>query len=101
MTIKNIEKTIYEILDEPFWPKDLEAMNAYERTHDDCDGDRSQLLTVMFSGDSDAWIKTNCPHYMSLRFRTPLGGGMSPRVRNALLILAMAIKKDNEDHPQE
>ena len=96
--IKDIEKTIHAILNEPFWPKDL-TEDGYSRVQDDCDGDKSQILVVSFSQDSDVWVRTI--HFGALRFRGPFGGGMSPRVRNALLILAMAIKKDNEDWPQE
>lgn len=49
--MKNLEKTIHKLLDEPFWPEEIKPMVAYGRTHDDCDGDLNQQLTVMFSGD--------------------------------------------------
>lgn len=35
-----------------------------------------------------------------LMFRSYDGGGKSQRVRNALMILALAIKLDNEEYPQ-
>jgi len=97
--MNEVEKTIHKILEEPFWPENLSTKESYVRVQDDCDGDQSQILMVSFSQDSDAWIQTL--HNTPLRFRGPFGGGMSPRVRNALLILAMAIKKDNEEHPQK
>lgn len=37
----------------------------------------------------------------TLRFRTFGGGGLSPRTRNALMILAEAIRRDKEERPQE
>ena len=52
--------------------------------------------------DSDILITTDKHHGPAMRFRMPIvGGGQSPRVRNALMILALAIKLDNEEHPQE
>lgn len=98
MTIKNVEKAIYEILDTDFWPKDLSTDESYVRVHDDCDGNYTQTICVGFSHDGDAWV--TIPSNRILRFRGPFGGGMSSRVRNALLILAVAIKKDNEMSPQ-
>ena len=52
-------------------------------------------VSVVFSPDGDAWVTTD-PR--GCRFRTYAGGGTSLRVRNALLMLAMAIKLDNEKH---
>lgn len=95
--MKKIETTIKEILEESFWPEDIIPGICYARTQDDCDGDLSQQLSIIFSHDGDAWVNTHVP---LLRFRMPLiGGGLSPRVRNGLLILAMAIKMDNETNP--
>jgi hypothetical protein len=94
----DISKTIHKILEEPFWPEEIDSNEPYTRVHDDCDGDMSQTLSVTFSIDGDAWVTTEFS--ASRRFRTYQGGGMSLRVRNALLILAMAIKKDNEEKPQ-
>ena len=99
MTIKDIEKTIYALLDEPFFPESLGDEDEFTRAHDDHDGDLTQTLDVILSPDSDVCIRTY--HDRMLRFRNSFGGGQSLRVRNALLILAMAIKKDNEERPQE
>jgi len=98
--IKNIEKTIHKILDEPFWPDTLNADGSYFRTHDDNDGELAAGTTVAFSPDGDAWLWTTTQSGISCRYRMPFtGGGRSPRVRNALLILAMAIQADNDESP--
>lgn len=72
---------------------------AFTRRHDDTDGERGieQELTVEFSPDGDAWVLLAD---RSLRFRTVEGGGMSPRVQRALVVLAEAIRRDNEERPQ-
>ena len=93
----NPQEVARKILDTPFWPESIEAREIYFRTHDDCDGDLSKGIQVVFSDDGDAHIRT-CME--GCRFRTWGGGGMSLRVRNALLLLALAINMDNEEHPQ-
>ena len=45
----------------------------------------------------DAWYEP--PNQPPLRFRTGFGG-MSPRARNALILVAEAIRLDNEQSPQ-
>ena len=95
-----IDKDIAEILESPFWPKILDTKEMYSRVHDDSEGDKSQTLNVCFSQDGDAWLSSGLLT-TSLRFRTDFGGGNSLRTRNALLILAMAIKLDNEEFPQK
>jgi hypothetical protein len=95
---KKIDKAIDLLLDSAWWPDSLTTSDGYVRVQDDCDGDQGQILAVSFSADADAWIKTY--HYGTLRFRSEFGGGMSPRVRNALILLAEAIRRDNADRPQ-
>ena len=88
---------IHELLEQPFWPETIESNKRYFITHDDNDGDKSKGLEVAFSIDGDAWIDTTCPNpFDACRFRTHGGGGRNQRVRNALLILAEAIRLDNE-----
>ena len=87
---------LIKILETPFWPDGLEPMKRYFRTQDDCDGDLKEGVAVIFSEDGDAWIETIRRPMNTCRFRTYQGGGNSLRVRNALLILAYAIKLDNE-----
>jgi len=63
-------------------------------------------ISVVFSKDDDGWMqvigKPDPKDFHTLcRFRTPSGKkGESPRTRVALLILAEAIRLDNEEHPQ-
>ncbi len=93
-----IPELIQQILTSDFWLHTLSTTKFYTRTHDDCDGDTSQKLCVGFTPDGDGWIQTRSP--TPLRFRMPgQGGGLSPRTRVALLILAEAIRLDNEDRP--
>jgi len=95
ITHKNdITKQIGKILETPFWPKELTPLKKYFRTHDDCAGE-FKGISVKFTEEGDACI-TTC--HEGCRFRTFGGGGRSLRVRNALLILALAIKFDNEQY---
>lgn len=93
---------LHELLGSAFWPQILDTKTGYRRVSDDTSGD----ITVVFSQDGDGWVEVTShldPKEPSLihRFRTPLfGGGESEYVRNALLILAIAIKRQNELHPQ-
>jgi hypothetical protein len=91
-----IENQIEKILNTPFWPIDIETCTPYFRTQDDCDGNEMTGIEIAFSKDGDAWVKTY-PSGQPNRFRVPgQGGGHSPRTRMALLILAKAIKMDEE-----
>jgi hypothetical protein len=92
----SIEQGIKQILNTPFWPDTVVPKVGYFRTQDDCEGDRNNGLGVRFSEDGDAWVRT--PNE-GCRFRTHFGGGLSLRVRNALLVLAVAIAADNADRP--
>lgn len=83
------------------WPEGLEARTRYERLHDDHDGTCQGSTVVCIGDDGDAWIDLQGKRaFESLRYRTGIGGGSSLRVRNALLMLAFAIKLENEEHPQ-
>lgn len=90
-----MEKKIRDILETHFWLPTLKTREVYSRTHDDCDGDQSQQLSLIIDQEGDVHIFPN----KSLRFRTGMGGGGSLRTRNALLILAEAIRLDHEDVP--
>jgi hypothetical protein len=98
---KHPDEVIRALLEAAFWPKDLAADVLYERYEDDS---RLGRLGVAFSRDGDAHaIPEPDPKEQRLvfRFRTYGGGGQSMRVRTALTILAVAIKLDNEERPQE
>ncbi len=93
-----ISEKIKELLESAWWPGEIEVNKNYFRTHDDCDGDTSEGVSLTFSVDGDAHIICTRRAMQSCRYRIPsIGGGRSPRVRKALLILALAIKLDNED----
>lgn len=97
-TKKPIEDRVREILDEEFWIQGLKTNEWYFRTQDDCDGDQHEGLSVMIDTDGDAWVSVRSRPMHGCRFRMPMmGGGASPRVRKALVILAEAIRLDNAD----
>jgi hypothetical protein len=89
---------IKRLLEHPTWPPHLQARTPYRRLHDDHDGKREGHLRVVFSDDGDAWVSIpDVPPGEGLRFRTGIGGGRSLRTRAALLILAEAMRLDNEE----
>lgn len=94
-------KTVKEFLEDPVWPPELEPMKAYIRVHDDHDGTRRGKVCVTLADDGDAWLEVEPNHHGgALRFRSQFGGGDSPRVRAALMLLMLAIKLDSEEKPQ-
>ena len=98
-TKRPIEDRVHEILDEDFWLPGLRPDEFYFRTQDDCDGDQNNGIAVGIDRQGDAWIQANKRSFSGYRYRMPLsGGGSSPRVRRALVILAEAIRLDNEEH---
>jgi hypothetical protein len=93
-------KVIKKLLETPFWPPELKTDTQYFRTQDDCDGNLREGIEVIIDQMGDAWVNITTDSLLkSCRFRTWGGGGRSLRVRNALLLLAIAIKMDNDDHP--
>ncbi|MFA6253263.1 MAG: hypothetical protein WC687_03295 [Patescibacteria group bacterium] len=93
-TIERLHRDALRVLESPWWEPTLEVMTPYSRLHDDDDGGFQGNITVTLSPDGDAWISADI--LKSLRFRTSAGGGKSLRVRNALMLLALAIKLDEE-----
>jgi hypothetical protein len=103
MTQERAVQIVHAILEESFWLPTLKPAFNYVRFEDDS---RKGNIAVMFGEDGDGYINVTSerdpddPHF-SMRFRMPMvGGGQSPRVRTALLILAEAIRLDNEERPQ-
>lgn len=92
------DKTIQKILETPYWQPTLHPDIGYVRQHDDHDGEPLGGLRVFFDEFGDAYISTD--RHPCLRFRTLGGGGQSERARMALMILAEAIRLDNEERPQ-
>lgn len=96
----DIEAIVHRLLESNFWLPKLSTKEMYSRQHDDHDGTWTGKLNVCIGEDGDAWIETRDTEMASLRFRVPMfGGGCSPRVRTALVILAEAIRIDNEKQP--
>jgi hypothetical protein len=101
---KKIAKIVKKLLEKPFWIDTIETQNSYSRFEDDS---YNGNISVQFTQDGDGWITILSKpdeedYHLSMRFRMPLiGGWQSPRVRNALLILAEAIRLDNIDAPQD
>ena len=94
-------KDTRRILENPFCIPGLETDFLHERLHDDHEGSFEGKISICLSEFGDIAIGTDKHKGPFLRFRNEFGGGMSPRVRNALMILALAIKLDNEKRPQE
>lgn len=104
MDPNDLEKLIRRILEGYFWIHSLSTEEIYERTQDDYSDEEhdGRQIMVQFGQDGDAHITIDGFHSLSLRFRTPfVGGGRSPRTRNAIILLAYAIMLDNEEFPQE
>lgn len=88
---------IKEVLETPYWIPTLKADHSYFITNDDCDGNLHEGISVMMDSQGDAWITVSDKKaYSSARMRTFAGGGHNHRTRNALMILAEAIRLDNE-----
>ncbi len=87
---------IKDILESPFWLDEIETTVVYQ-TEDDDSPPNEAWLQVVFSIDGDAWVAkmTDSP-IKSIRKRTYAGGGRDHRTRQALMILAYAMKLDAE-----
>ena len=94
-----IPETIKALLDDAYWLDDLEPQVEYSRSQDDHEGDITNgVLHVVITCDGDAHVMITYQHSGEfIRFRTALGGGLSLRTRNALVILALAMKMDQEE----
>lgn len=97
MRNSEIEAILEQLGEEMPWPEGLRPMKHYSRTQDDCDGNLQDGITVVFGPDGDAHIYQTGQDCS--RFRTHAGGGLSPTTRGALMLLALAIERDNRDNP--
>jgi hypothetical protein len=95
------QRAVQRVLIPDYWLSSLETRQEYTRRQDDTDGqrDRRQDLTVAIGDDGDCWVRAGGGKL--LRFRTFAGGGLSLRTRQALMVLAEAIRLDNEERPQQ
>lgn len=91
-------KLVDKVLSMRFWPKTLNVRHSYVTSHDDNDGDEtSGVIEICIMDDGDVYVKTISKDPGHLRFRTELGGGKYPKTRNALLLLAEAIRQEGFD----
>lgn len=90
-------QAIKELLEGDYWLPTLTGKNVFSVQTDDIDGDPTvDWLTVYIAPDSD--VHVHIIQGSSCRFRMPMiGGGRHKRVRNALLILAEAIRSEAEE----
>lgn len=81
---------------------DLKPDEMQVRTHDDHDGTYDGKIHITQDRMGDIWILLEKYDAMNrtLRFRNGMGGTNSPRVHNALKILAEAIRLDNIYRPE-
>lgn len=85
------QKSIDELLNAVGYPSGVTA-DCYSTTHDDHDGDPSSgTLTICVDRFGDIHLSTVGNNF---RYRTYVGGGKYPKIRNALLILAEAIRQE-------
>ena len=98
---KTVDKALNDLLEGDYWIDTLAVNEFYSRLHDDTDGKTTSdhALEVLIAEDLDMHIIVP-GQTESLRFRNYLGGGSSLRVRNALLVLAEAMRRDNAERPQ-
>lgn len=95
----NVDQIIGELIEFPFWPEGIEPRVRYRVQTDDTDADPAYgWLSLVFSIDGDAHLSGTARNGLpdEIRFRTFGGGGSHLGVRNACLILAVAMKRDME-----
>jgi len=96
---EEISEVVRVLLEKPAPPPlGLQWDATYSRLHDDHDGTKEGFLEVFIGPDGDIHLAARTD-WRSLRFRNILGGGGSLRVHNALVILAEAIRQENEINP--
>ncbi len=92
------------------WPEGLSPEVAYQVLCDDKGCKAGSFLNVYIDQQGDVFLSMqdweNVPEgeptpFPSIRIRTLAGGGRNRRTRQALLWLADAIRRDNEDGNQK
>lgn len=88
------DRALNTLLEHPHpMPATWQGQTVFRRLQDDTDGETGQAhqLTVALAPDGDWWLAVGPAH---LRFRSDMGGGASPRVHAALMVLAEAMRRD-------
>ncbi len=90
-------RMVHKLLESHFWLPTLTINARYERNHDTREGNDGNVM-VMITPRTEVWVRTwsDLPGGL-VNFRPKAEDGHSPRVRSALLVLAEAIRLDNED----
>jgi len=89
------QKDIDKVLNSAFWPENLNANQCLSIQHDDTDGEDDGNLYISIDVMGDVYISID--ESKPLRFRSYFGGGKSLKVRNALVLLAEAIRQENNE----
>jgi hypothetical protein len=103
LCLEKPREVIAALFESPLRLDELETQISYMREGDD---DRGGYVGVQIGIDGDVHTivfssELGPEQYgFSHRFRGYFGGGHSLRVRNALLMLALAIKIENEEDPK-
>lgn len=94
----NMEKSVIDVLEENFWLPSISAECTYSAKSDEGD-DRAGFVNVDFDTMGDSYISTNKNprHEVVFVFKKD---GKNHRTWNALNILALAMKLDEEEDPQ-
>lgn len=100
MSKKETAKEIKALLETPFWIDGLESGVLYQ-TMDDDSPDGQAYLQIYITPDGDVWANKLTDSIMkSIRKRTDIGGGRDHRTRTAMMILAYAMKLDEEERAE-
>ena len=93
---------VKQFLDDIGWIETIHSGEVYETEDDDSETGKGNLLLVQFTPDGDAWInKITDPNFKSIRKRTEIGGGHDYYTRKAIMILAEAMRLDEEKRKTE
>jgi hypothetical protein len=101
LNTETLTKKVREILNSSFWINEVKTNTMYSRLHDDHLETDEGRLGVICDCSGDICVGIDFRRNKSLKFRNIQGGGKSPRTRIALMILAEAIRLDNEELPYE
>lgn len=103
MTARTKEPSAFK----PHWPEGVQQNTLYEVLCDDKGRNGTVWMRVLVANDGDVHVsmfdqedpaRDEPSQFPSIRVRTVAGGGRNARTRQALLWLADAIRRDNEEN---